>query len=138
MYASYENYNLDNKKEEEKVDRLSYDLIDITSFEKAKKLYEMIIVYAWANWCNPCKAFAPKYESLGHLFKNLLKTRQLLLLKDEIDREDCIHRDQCSVIPTFFIYINGDLKEVFSGVDSKKIQDYINNYFQKDDRVFKL
>ena len=130
MYASYENYNNTEKKEEKReIERQSFDIIDINSFNKAKSMYEIIIVYAWAEWCNPCKVMAPKFELLGHKFSQYIQNNQLLLLKDNIENETSIHQNQVSVIPTFFLNVKGELKEILTGVDFNKLEEFLSNYF---------
>lgn len=148
MYASYENYNTapEKKREqsqrppEKEMERVSYDLVDAEPLQKAKGVYEVIVVYAWAEWCNPCKAIAPKFEMLGHKMIKYLQSNQLLLLKDNIETETSIHREHVNVIPTFFVYVRGEVVEIFTGVDFDKLEGFLSNYFQEkmnNTRIFK-
>lgn len=137
MYRNYKDYNEVEKKE---VVRVSYDLVDMESFERAKKNYEVIIVYAWTDWCNPCKLLAPKFEILGQKYEEQMKRNHLLFLKDNVDKDSSIHQKHVHVVPTFFIYIQGELKEIFTGVDYNKLESFLNNYFEEkmnNMRIFK-
>lgn len=146
MYASYENYNntTEKKKEQSKqppeIERVSFDLVDAEPLQKAKEMYEVIVVYAWAEWCNPCKAIAPKFEVLGHKMIKYVQSNNLLFLKDNIETENSIHREHVNVIPTFFVYVKGVVVEIFTGVDFDKLEGFLFNYFKEkmnNTRIFK-
>lgn len=129
MYASYENYNKEDPSSTEQIERVSFDLEDSSSFDSALQNSEVVIVDAWASWCNPCKKIAPKFEELGHLFLSFVKSGRLLLLKDNIENEDSVHKNDVHVVPTFFVYIRGEITKVYTGVEFKELESFIYNYF---------
>jgi thioredoxin-like negative regulator of GroEL len=90
----------------------------------------VIIVDAWAPWCRPCKTASQKFEALGEKCLQYIETKRLLLLKDNIDNEDTSHhRSMVDVVPTFFVYIKGQLATMFTGVDFDRLLAYIVQYF---------
>ena len=134
MYASYETYNGNNPEEsrnpteQEQKERLSFDLVDGESFKKALEHYEIIVVDAWAPWCNPCKKAGEKFEKLGKKHEKHLRSRRLLLLKDNIDDETSIHKNSVHVVPSFFLYVRGKLLKIFSGVEYQEFEEHVDEY----------
>jgi len=131
MYASYETYNGQNpeeKEQEQQKDRFSYDLVDPESFKKALENYEIIAVDAWAPWCNPCKKAGEKFEKLGKKHERHLRSHRLLLLKDNIDEETSIHKNNVHVVPSFFLYVKGQLVQIFSGVEYQEFEQQVDMY----------
>lgn len=101
-------------------------------FNQILKEYPVIIVKAWANWCEPCKLASKKFHILAERYQNLIEAKQLLLLADNIDNPDSIHKSKVDVIPTFFIYINGKINpsQVLTGVDFDKLEHLLSTLFQ--------
>lgn len=54
---------------------------------------------------------------------------RLLLLKDNIEEEESIHKKDVNVVPTFFVYVKGQLTKVFTGVEFKELEGSVANYF---------
>jgi len=134
MYKNYGDYNQAYPKLEEEIlsQKYSYDLLSGSDLKMVleKQEPECVIVYAWAPWCNPCKRASLKYERLGEKFQSFIETKQLLLLKDNIDLEETSHhRPMVDVVPSFFVYIRGNLQTIFTGVDFDKLEDLISQYF---------
>lgn len=48
--------------------------IDITSktFEDTIEKNDIVIVDFWAEWCGPCKSFAPIYEEVSNKFDDIV------------------------------------------------------------------
>jgi hypothetical protein len=49
----------------------------------------------------------PKYNDLAYDFEKEFHDEKVIFLKDHIDDEWSIHRNDVSVVPSFFIYIRG-------------------------------
>jgi thiol-disulfide isomerase/thioredoxin len=134
MYASYQNYSnnsQEQKQQDEAVPRISYDITNPTFFKSALPDYEMIVVKAWASWCMPCKTTAPMYEALGHRLRDFVQQDRLLLLKDNIDNEDSIHKEHVSVVPTYFVYVHGKIEKVYTGVDFEEFESLVTSHFAR-------
>jgi len=130
MYRNYDNYAQYPPDNEEVVRKYSYDLMSSDDMRHALNKVEVIIVDAWAPWCRPCKTASQKFEALGEKCLQYIETKRLLLLKDNIDNEDTSHhRSMVDVVPTFFVYIKGQLATMFTGVDFDRLLAYIVQYF---------
>jgi len=140
MYASYENYNKEQdekEKEQPSIPRISFDITDVENFYKAKEMYEVIVVDAWAPWCTPCKKAGERLEELGHRYLDFVKMNRLLFLKDNIDNEESPHKKDVNVVPTFFVYVRGKLHQVYTGVEFPEFEEFLNHYFTTYPTLFK-
>jgi thioredoxin-like negative regulator of GroEL len=130
MYKSYGDYH--SPSVDLPSQKYSYDLMSAKDFEHALQRVEVIIVDAWAPWCQPCKKLSARFEQLGEKFHSFLEAKRLLLLKDNIDDEDrSYHRLSVKVVPTFFVYIRGKLHHVWTGIDFKQVEDFLVSYFSQ-------
>jgi len=102
------------------------------TFMDILKHYPIVVVKAWASWCQPCKIASPKYQEMGQHFYPLLEKKQLVLFADNIDQPNSIHAGLVSVVPTFFVYFLGNLKEehVLTGIDFEKLSNIIHQCYQ--------
>jgi thiol-disulfide isomerase/thioredoxin len=86
---------------------LLFDIKDEQNFKEIVQRFPIVVVDAWAKWCNPCKLIMPKYNDLAYDFEKEFHDEKVIFLKDHIDDEWSIHRNDVSVVPSFFIYIRG-------------------------------
>jgi thioredoxin 1 len=134
MYKSYGEYHQSyplpaNELEPNK--KYSYDLMSGNDLKAVLDKVEIILVDAWAPWCQPCKKAGQKFEALGQKFESFLQQKRLLLLKDNIDdEENSHHRPLVEVVPTFFIYVQGKLKDMVTGLDFDRLESFLTDYFQ--------
>lgn len=102
-------------------------------YEKYKK-NGLVIVDFNTEWCKPCKAYKPTFE------ENAAKNSGIKFLSvdaEKIEHEDC--KDVRSV-PTFKIFLNGELKRSFSGIDDERLEKYIVRYsiqIYEDDKLIR-
>jgi thioredoxin 1 len=69
----------------------------------------VVIVYVWAEWCLPCRDCAPEFERLKTEYDTVE------FMKDNIDDECSFHKDYVNVVPSFFIYKDGEQKATIQG-----------------------
>jgi len=108
--ASFSNYNeayknpsdIDDEKK-----KYVFDIDSSESFNEIIKLFPIVVVDAWASWCNPCNKILPKYIELAYSFKQNFDEKQIIFLKDNIENDDSIHKKIVNVVPSFFIYVYG-------------------------------
>lgn len=84
-----------------------FDIQDKESFEAILKIFPIVVVDVWAAYCNPCRMMAPKYENVANAFRRKHEQRMIIFLKDDIEQHSDIHKPLVSVVPTFFMYVNG-------------------------------
>ena len=100
--------------------------VDITAdtFEETIEKNEIVIVDFWAEWCGPCKSFAPIYEEVSNEYDDIVFGK----IDTEAEQELGAHF-QIRSIPTLMIFReqvvlysqagmlnNSQLKEVISKV----------------------
>lgn len=101
---------------------------DQEDFEKSLKEFDIVIVDVWANFCSPCKMITPMYENLAAKFYANIMKKQVCFLKDCIDHDtkDSIHGNQITAVPTFFIYVKGEMVASIVGGDINRLDKIIN------------
>ena len=102
--------------------------VDITAdtFEQTIENNEIVIVDFWAEWCGPCKSFAPIYEEVSNEYDDIVFGK----IDTEAEQELGAHF-QIRSIPTLMIFReqvvlysqagmlnNSQLKEVISKVQA--------------------
>lgn len=110
------------------MERVSYDLTDeVTDIEFFFKNKRLTVIDAWASWCVPCKTFSDKYEIIANEWKKEVDKGEIIFLKDNIDDQFSLHRENLHVVPTYFIYVYGELKR--KGNDIESLRNDINELF---------
>lgn len=90
--------------------------LDNATFQEVIKSDTPVVVDFWANWCMPCKIFAPVLEELSDEYDGKAQ-----FCKVNID--DCMElAEQYAVtsIPTVIIFKNGDPEVRMIGVRPKQ------------------
>ncbi len=75
--------------------------IDITAqnFEETIEKNDIVIVDFWAEWCGPCKSFAPIYEEVSEKYEDIVFAK----INTEEEQELAGHF-QIRSIPTLMIF----------------------------------
>ena len=107
--------------------KIYYDLDG--DFEKYLKNNRVVIVDAWANWCGPCKKIAPEFEKLA---KKYSSNKDMVFLKDDIDKSDSRHRELTDTIPAFFIYADGNEEpRIFKGNEFVRFATLVERFHER-------
>ena len=74
------------------------------------------------SWCGPCKNFAPIFEEIASKYPGVVF---LSVDAETINHKDC---EDIRSVPTFKIFLNGEQRREFTGVDREKLERYIQRY----------
>ncbi len=77
---------------------------------------EPVLVDFWAEWCMPCKALAPTIDELATEYAGKAKIGKL----DTDKNQSLAAKFGISAIPTVILFKDGEIKEKFVGLRSKK------------------
>ncbi|TGO18820.1 hypothetical protein BTUL_0007g00380 [Botrytis tulipae] len=98
-----------------------------SSMQFSKLLGSSTIVVSdfYADWCGPCKAIAPTYESLATKHS---KPNRVTFTKVNVDNQQSIaQRYGVRAMPTFLIFRSGAVIETIQGADVRKLTTAIEN-----------
>ncbi|CAD6448319.1 c29fd572-d23c-4359-aad2-af1b6d64681d [Sclerotinia trifoliorum] len=98
-----------------------------SSMQFSKLLGSSTIVISdfYADWCGPCKAIAPTYESLATKHS---KPNRVTFTKINVDNQQSIaQRYGVRAMPTFLIFRSGAVIETIQGADVRKLTTAIEN-----------
>ena len=104
-------------------------LKNIKQLKDSLKKHRVVVVDAWAKWCQPCVLLKPRFEALAMKYKNSL---YFDFFTDDIDNENSPHANKVTAVPSFFVYTDGDLqpKKHFQG-DLDKVETLVNRLFHR-------
>lgn len=86
-----------------------------TSFEKLINSDTPVLIDFYADWCGPCKAFAPILKEIKKEVEDNVR-----VVKIDVDKNKTISAKlQIRSIPTIHLYRNGNLHWEAKGVQSK-------------------
>lgn len=116
------------KSDDDPGSKIVFDIDSEESFHNILNSFPIVVVDVWAKWCNPCRLLGPKYDQLAHKYEKAFHEQRIIFLKDNIDQNEEIHKPFISVVPTFFIYVQGqrNVVEKFSDIDAI-LQDLLNH-----------
>jgi len=91
--------------------------IEITEFTYRDflKNTDNVIIYCWADWCAPCKLFAPIYKEVSLEHPGVVFTK----LNTE-EQSNLQVKLNVQAIPTILFYKKGQLMDVILGATSKE------------------
>ena len=150
MYGSYTTaYPKKNLEEATAVIKHSEHAPELQSrgqLMEALKPNKIVVVSAWAPWCNPCKVACKKLDALittpsdprdpqSSRILDYIQNDYIQFFSDNIENEDSFHKSQVSVVPTFFIYYDKKLLDVLTNLEFDKmvvkIQQLLTQEYQR-------
>ena len=93
--------------------------------DKTGKKYVFVDFYA--DWCGPCKAFAPKLEELSEKYE---KNVTFIKVNIEEVEEEMVEKYNISGLPTFMVFENGSnesLHQPIIGANAQKVEDKLKS-----------
>jgi thioredoxin 1 len=75
-----------------------------------------VLVDFWAEWCMPCKALAPTIDELADQYAGKVKVGKV----DTDSNQSLSAQYGINAIPTVILFQDGQIKEKFVGLRSKK------------------
>ncbi len=129
--SNKEEINIDTSSDHEVnvIEIQSTNIKNENNYHDVKNIYEylkyrnvgLVVVKYSTVWCGPCKNFAPIFKRLAEEYRDVTF---LSVDAEEIDHKDC----EVSVVPSFKIILNGDIRRDFHGTDADVIRKYIERY----------
>jgi len=123
------------------------ELLSRGQLMEALQPHKIVVVSAWAEWCNPCKVACKKLDALittpsdprdpqSSRILDYIQNGYIQFFSDNIGNEETsVHRSQVSVVPTFFIYYNKKLVDVLTNLEFDKmvvnIQQLLTQEYQR-------
>ncbi len=77
---------------------------------------EPVLVDFWAEWCMPCKALGPTIDELATEYAGRAKVGKV----DTDANQSLSSQFQISAIPTIIVFKDGQVREKFVGLRSKR------------------
>jgi thioredoxin len=76
------------------------------------------VVDFYATWCGPCKAVAPEYDAMSRSHD----AAKVTFCKVDVDRaQDCARQYNVTAMPTFMVFVNGELIEAIRGANMARL-----------------
>ena len=109
-------------------------VVHITSpqhFTQVLQSSRIVVTDLWADWCAPCKAIAPIFESLAEQL-----TRPNIVTFTKVDTEAQANKDiaqtyNITALPTFMIFKNGRETKTIRGANAKELDSAIKQLAQE-------
>jgi thioredoxin 1 len=107
----------------------TYDIIQLNkeNYKTVINSSKPVVIDVYADWCGPCKLFAPIFKELNSEYGNLYQFAKL-----NGDDEDSIREElQVTAFPTILFIKNGKVVGKHEGfMNKEKFQQYTQNYFK--------
>jgi len=92
--------------------------LNASNFRETLSRYALVVVDFWAEWCAPCRAFAPIFEEIAKRHSGKAVFARLNV--DEAS--DVAYEEGIMSIPTVVVYYKGKEYRRFVGFDPASLQ----------------
>ena len=126
--AQYKTFKTMVKDESNDINKnISPDVANISSIHHRADVIKnnrVVVVYYHADWCGPCKKFAPEFNVLAQKYSRL----GISFVKEDVDL-DLDKPANVTAVPCFHFYQAGQFQEKMSltGVDLFSIETNLNS-----------
>ena len=100
--------------------------IDATDFESTITDNDIVLVDFWADWCGPCKRFAPVYEKVSEDNKEIVFAK----LDTDANQRTAI-RFNVRSIPSILFFVNGKHVDTVVGGHPSSIKNVLTGKIQQ-------
>lgn len=108
-----------------------YEISTLEDFVKnVEESKGLVFVDFYAQWCGPCKRFAPKLEQISNHHPNVVFYS---LDVDLPELSSVVSKYEISAMPTFLLFKNGCVTSKIVGADEQKITQLLNRFSIEDD-----
>jgi thioredoxin len=84
----------------------------------------LVVIDFYADWCGPCKAFAPLYDN----YSNQPQFKSILFCKLNVDElPDIAEKLRITAMPTFMTFYNKTKRASIQGADKEKFVLLLND-----------
>ena len=127
-YSTFSNLPIEEKISQELLNTVP-NIIDNSHKEYIITNNNFVCINTYAEWCSPCKKFAPKYVELCHKYNGCC-----VLVKENADLHLQPYKNtpQIGGVPAFSFYKHGEHVETFTGADLNRIENTINRLINID------
>jgi thioredoxin 1 len=84
-----------------------------------------VIVDFYAEWCGPCKKYAPEFEKLASLF-----TKMTFVKVNTEEHESIVEKYAVTSLPTTLVLVNGSEKARYEGYVLQDIKEMLLEYYE--------
>jgi len=85
---------------------------------------QVVIVDVWADWCNPCKLLAPKFEELSKQYR----LGGVVFAKSESNKQVF---DDVKGLPSIYCFVKGKHFHTVLGADMNELKKVLQNIFPR-------
>jgi len=83
-----------------------------------------VIVDFFAEWCGPCKKYAPEFEKLADIF-----TKMTFVKVNTEEHESVVDKYTITSLPTTLVLVNGSEKARYEGYDLEDIKKMLLEFY---------